>query len=222
MFSKVFHSDFHHRHLNCMYCIASIKNSKFLLVPLSKRQIEYKTTLIRSYLSSADPNQQKSKFCFSIFSIFVFNGFLLFSATTLNKRCKPSILVSKPIQSYNLQIRTCKLDANSSKNEDLRVPHLKTTKTAVMTSFNVFSIFLRKCNVFYCFLEYFTVTATTVTKSVCIADIEICQNVKMSVISVILTANYVTDDANTVIFIISGSKSSIIVVLFFVFLKFYV
>ena len=35
-----------------------------------------------------------------------------------------------------------KLDANSTKNEDVRVPHLKTTKIAVMTSFNAFSIFL--------------------------------------------------------------------------------
>ena len=48
------------------------------------------------------------------------------------------MLVCKPIQSNTLKIRICKSDANSTKNEDMRVPHLKTTKTAVMTSFNVF------------------------------------------------------------------------------------
>ena len=114
-----------------------------------------------------DPNQQKSTFCFSNFSNFVFNGFPLFSAAILDRRYKPSMLVCKPIQSNKLKIRMCKLDANSTKNEDVRVPHLKTTKTAVMTSFNGFSNFLRKWNVFYCFPEYFTLTATTVTKTVC-------------------------------------------------------
>ena len=83
----------------------------------------------------------------------------------MDKRYKPSMLVCKPIQSNKLKIRMCKLDANSTKNEDMRVPHLKTTKTAVMTSFNVFSEFSRKWNVYYCFPEYFTVTATTVTKT---------------------------------------------------------
>ena len=61
----------------------------------------------------------------------------------------------------------CKSDENSTKNENVRVPQLKTTKTAVMTSFNVFSKFLRKWNIFYCFPEHFTVTATAVNKTVC-------------------------------------------------------
>ena len=85
----------------------------------------------------------------------------------LDRRCKPSMLVYKPIQSNKLKIRMCKFDANSTKNEDVRVPHLKTAKTAVMTSSNVFSKYFRKWNVFYCFPEYLTVTATTVNKTVC-------------------------------------------------------
>ena len=79
---------------------------------------------------------KKQHFVFLIFSNFVFNGFPLFSAAILDRRYKPSMLVCKPIQSNKLKIRMCKLDANSTKNEDVRVPHLKTTKTAVMTSFN--------------------------------------------------------------------------------------
>ena len=71
----------------------------------------------------------------------------------------------------------CKLDANSTKNEDVRVPHLKTTKTAIMTSFNVFSKLLKRWNVFHCFSKYFTVTATTVTKTVCEVQLTSkCQN----------------------------------------------
>jgi len=76
-------------------------------------------------------------FCFQIFSNFVFNGFPLFLAAILDRMYKPSMLVCKLIQRNKLKIRMCKLDENSMKNEDLRVPHLKTTKAAVMTSFNV-------------------------------------------------------------------------------------
>ena len=50
-----------------------------------------------------------------------------------------------------------------------------------------------------------------------IADIEMS---KFPLFSVILTANYVTDDLNTVIFVISGSKSIVIIVLFFCFSQF--
>ena len=46
------------------------------------------------------------------------------------------------------------------------------------------------------------------------------QNLKISVIPVILTAKYVTDDLNTAIFVISGSKAIVIIVLFLIFLKF--
>ena len=70
------------------------------------------------------------------------------------------MLVCKPIQSNKLKIRMCKLDANSTKNEDVRVPHLKTTKTAVMTSFNGYSNILRKRNGFFiCLVERVSVSA---------------------------------------------------------------
>ena len=46
------------------------------------------------------------------------------------------------------------------------------------------------------------------------------QKFRISVISIILTANLIPDDLNTVIFVISGSKSTKINVLFLVFLKF--
>ena len=122
--------------------------------------MKYRTTLGWSYSSSAGPNQLKSTFCFSIFSNFVFNGFPLFSAAILDRSYKPSMLVCTPIQNNKLKIRMCKLDENSTKNEDVRVPHLKTTKTAVMTSFNGYSNILRKRNVFsICLVERVSVSA---------------------------------------------------------------
>ena len=62
----------------------------------------------------------------------------------------------------------CQFEVISTKYEDVRMPHLKTTKKAVMLSINdFFDFFFRKWNVFYCFPEYLIVTATKVTKTVC-------------------------------------------------------
>ena len=66
-------------------------------------------------------------------------------------------------------MRIFQFEENSIKNEDVRMLLLKTTKTVVLTSFNVFFNNLMKLIVFNCFPEYFTVTATTVTTTVCVA-----------------------------------------------------
>ena len=143
-------------------------------------------TYIQSYSSSADTNQQKSTFCFSIFSNFVFNGFPLFSAAIFDRRYKPRMLVCKPIQINKLKLRICRFEEN---NEDARVQHWKPIKTADMTSFNSL-LFSR---VLYCNCNQ------SHHNRVCgISDIKM---------SVILTENYVTNDLNTVMFVISGSKS---------------
>ena len=86
---------------------------------------------------------------FSLFLVLTFYRY--FRRAILDRRYEPSMLVCKPIQSNKLKIRMCQLDANSTKNEDVRVPHLKTTKTAVMTSFNVFFKIFEKMECFLLF-----------------------------------------------------------------------
>ena len=92
-------------------------------------------------------------------------------------------------------------------------------KQQKQSSFNVFfSDLFYRWNLFCCFPEYFAVTTTTVTKTAYVLY-SLHRNVR---ISIILTGNYVTDDLNTVIFVISGSKLIITIFFFFVFLNFLV
>ena len=75
-------------------------------------------------------------FCFSIFANFGFNGFSVFSAAILDRRYEPKTLVCNPIQSNELKNITYQFEENYAKIEDVRVPHWKTYKKAVMTSSN--------------------------------------------------------------------------------------
>ena len=101
---------------------------------------------------------------FSLFLVLTF--FRYFRRAILDRRYEPSMLVCKPIQSNMLKIRMRKLHANSTKNEYVRMPHLKTAKTAIMTSFNVFRNLWENWRFSIVFPVYFTVTATTATKTV--------------------------------------------------------
>ena len=94
------------------------------------------STFIWPYSSSAVPNQPQPMFCFSIFANFGFNGFSVFSTAILDRRYEPKTLVCNPIQSNELKNITYQFEENYAKIEDVRVPHWKTYKKAVMTSSN--------------------------------------------------------------------------------------
>ena len=95
-----------------------------------------RTTFIWPYSSSAVPNQPQTMFCFSIFANFDFNGFSVILAAILDRRYEPKTLVCNPIQSNELKNITYQFEENCAKIEDVRVPHWKTYKKAVMTSSN--------------------------------------------------------------------------------------
>ena len=102
----------------------------------------------------------------------------------------------------------------------MRVTHLKTKKKKqqLLWRHSTFYIFLKKLNAFYYFPEFVIVTATTNIKTVLL--VKVISECKMSVISIILTANFEIYDLNKVIFVVSGSKSILIIILLFSFLKF--
>ena len=62
--------------------------------------------------------------------------FSVFSAAILDERYVPKPLVCNPIQSNELKNKTYQFKENCAKIEDVRVPHWKTYKKAVMTSLN--------------------------------------------------------------------------------------
>ena len=117
------------------------------------------------------------------------------------------------------------------KNMSMRMPHLKTAKTAVMTSFNVFC-----CCCFCVFLVVFFFFEKMLSFCFIVVRVLYCncnhsqqnrvlhrwhRHFDISVISVTLTAHFEMDDLNTIIFIIRSSKSiKKIIVLFSVFSNF--
>ena len=103
----------------------------------------------------------------------------------------------------------------------MRVTHLKTKtkkKQQLLWRHSTFYIFLKKLNAFYCFPEFVIVTATTNIKTVLL--VKVISECKMSVISIILTANFKIYDLDKVIFVVSGSKSILIIILLLSFFKF--
>ena len=95
-----------------------------------------RTTNIWPYSSATVSNQCKPTLCCSMFAYFGFNVFSVFSAAILDRRYEPKTLVCNPIQSNELKNITYQFEENCAKIEDVRVPHWKTYKKAVMTSSN--------------------------------------------------------------------------------------
>ena len=67
-------------------------------------------------------NIQQFSFFFS-FANFGFNGFSVFSTAILDRRYEPKTLICNPIQSDELKELTYQFEENSTKNEEVRVPH---------------------------------------------------------------------------------------------------
>ena len=79
--------------------------------------------------------QINKSFCFFFYflKLRVWRFSVIFGGQFLDRKYKPRKLVWNPVQSSELEIRMCQFEEKFTNSKD--VPHLKTTITAVMSSF---------------------------------------------------------------------------------------